>query len=161
MAATSEHYVVAEDEAEAIWFLGTLATVKAAADLTGGALSIVEFTHPPGFATPPHVHHETDEGFYVLEGAMRGSCGDRTWHAESGSFVWLPRGIAHSYAVDGDETLRSLAITLPAGFERFVAEAGEPARGRTLPPPGGPGIEKLDAAAAQGGIENPGAPGEE
>jgi mannose-6-phosphate isomerase-like protein (cupin superfamily) len=73
MSATSEHCALAQDEAEAIWFLGTLATVKAAAKWTGGALSIVEFTHPPGFATPPHVHHTTDEGFYVLEGAMRGS----------------------------------------------------------------------------------------
>src|ERR671916_703219 len=77
MSATSEHYVIAENEAEAIWFLGTLATVKAAATQTGGALSIVEFTHPPGFAVPPHIHHTTDEGFYVLEGAMRGSCGTK------------------------------------------------------------------------------------
>ena len=158
MSATSEHYVIAENEAEAIWFLGTLATVKAAATQTGGALSIVEFTHPPGFAVPPHIHHTTDEGFYVLEGAMRGSCGDQTWQAASGSFVWLPRGIPHSYAVDGDETLRSLAITLPAGFERFVAEAGEPARERTLPPPGEPDIEKLNAAAAKVGIEHLGPP---
>jgi len=158
MSAASEHYVLADDEAEAIWFLGTLATVKASADRTGGALSVVEFAHPPGFATPPHVHHATDEGFYVLEGAMRGSCGDRTWRAGPGSFVWLPRGVPHSYAVEGEETLRSLAITLPAGFERFVAEAGEPARERALPPPGEPDIEKLDAAAAKVGIEHLGPP---
>ena len=118
----------------------------------------MEFTHPPGFSVPPHIHHTTDEGFYILEGAMRGSCGDQTWQATSGSFVWLPRGIPHSYAVDGDETLRSLAITLPAGFERFVAEAGEPARERTLPPPGEPDIEKLNAAAAKVGIEHLGPP---
>ncbi len=72
--------------------------------------------------------------------------------------MWLPRGIPHSYAVDGDETLRSLAITLPAGFERFVAEAGEPAQERTLPPPGEPDIEKLNAAAAKVGIEHLGPP---
>ena len=85
-------------------------------------------------------------GFYVLEGAMRGSCGDQTWRATPGSFVWMSRGIPHRYAVDGDETLRSLAITLPAGFERFVAEAGEPARERTLPPPGEPGSYLLGPA---------------
>src|ERR671915_2043889 len=152
MSTTSEHYVIAENEAEAIWFLGTLATVKAASTQTGGALSVVEFTHPPGFAVPPHIHHTTDEGFYVLEGAMRGLCGDQTWQATPGSFVWLPRGIPHSYAVDGEETLRSLAITLPAGFERFVAEAGGPGQERTLPSPWGRGIEKLDAAAAKVGI---------
>src|SRR3712207_1374891 len=154
MSATSEHYVIAENEAEAIWFLGTLATVKAAANQTGGALSIVEFTHPPGFSVPPHIHHTTDEGFYVLEGAMRGSCGDRTWHAESGSFVWLPRGIPHSYAVDGEEALRSLAITLTASFERFVAEAGAPAQERTLPPPWEPDLAKLDGEAAKYGSEH-------
>src|SRR5215210_160235 len=62
--------------------------------------------------------------------------------------AWHP----HSYAVDGEATLRSLAITLPAGFERFVAEVGEPAQERTLPPPGEPDIEKLNAAAAKVGI---------
>ena len=76
MSATSEHYVIAENEAEAIWFLGTLATVKAAATQTGGALSVVDFTHPPRFAVPPDIHHTTGEGFYGLEGGMRGSCAD-------------------------------------------------------------------------------------
>lgn len=158
MSATSEHYVLAEDEAEAIWFLGTLATVKAAGARTGGALSVVEFTHPPGFATPRHVHHAEDEAFYILQGAMRGFSGDQTWRATPGSFVWLPRGIPHGFAVDGDETLRSLAITLPAGFERFVAEVGEPAPERTLPPPAAPDVEKLLAAAAKHGQEILGPP---
>jgi hypothetical protein len=154
MSVTSEHYVLAEDEAEAIWFLGTLATIKASADRTGGALSVVEFTHPPGFAVPPRIHHEADEAFYTLEGAMRGFCGDRTWHATPGSLVWLPRG----YAVDGDVTLRSLVINMPGGFERFVMEAGESAPERTMPPPAAPDVEKLDAAAAKVGIEHLGPP---
>ena len=158
MSATSEHYVIAENEAEAIWFLGTLATVKAAATQTGGALSIVEFTHPPGFATPRHVHHAEDEAFYVLAGAMRGYCGDHTWRATRGSFIWLPRGIPHGYAVEGDEPLRTLAMSLPAGFEQFVAEAGEPARERTLPPPAAPDVEKLLAAAARYGQDILGPP---
>ncbi len=158
MPVTSEHYVVAEDEAEAIWFLGTLATIKASADRTGGALSVVEFTHPPDFAVPAHVHHEADEAFYILEGAMRGFCGDQSWYATPGSLVWLPRSVPHGYAVDGDETLRSLVINIPAGFERFVMEAGEPALERTLPPPAAPDVEKLNAAAAKVGIEHLGPP---
>ena len=119
---------------------------------------MVEFTHPPGFATPRHVHHAEDEAFYVLEGAMRGFCGDRRWHATPGSFVWLPRGIPHGYAVDGDQPLRSLAITLPAGFERFVVEVGEPTRERVLPPPAAPDVEKLLAAAAKYGQDILGPP---
>ncbi|MDQ6834357.1 MAG: cupin domain-containing protein [Chloroflexota bacterium] len=158
MSLTSEHYTLAENEAEAVWFLGCLATLKGVGKKTGGAFAAVEFTHPPGFATPRHLHHGADEGFYVLEGAMRGFCGDQSWRATVGSFVWLPRGIPHSYAVDGDEMLRTLAFTVPAGFERFVAEAGEPAQERTLPPPGAPDIEKLLAAGAKYNIENLGPP---
>ncbi|CAN5782225.1 hypothetical protein BH20CHL3_BH20CHL3_05690 [soil metagenome] len=45
------------------------------------------------------------------------------------------RGIPHEYAVDGDEQLRTLAITSPAGFDGFIIESGEPAVERTLPPP--------------------------
>ena len=158
MAHASEHYALAADEAEAIWFLGCLATIKADGARTGGALGLVEFTHPPGFAAPRHVHHAENEAFYVLAGTMRGYCGDHTWRATPGSFVWLPRGIPHGYAVEGDETLRTLAITVPAGFDRFVAEAGEPARERIVPPPGAPDIEKLNAAAATAGIEHLGPP---
>lgn len=101
MARTSEHYMMADNDAEAIWFLGTLAAIKASGARTGGALAVVEFTHPAGFATPRHVHHAEDEAFYVLAGAMRGFCGDRPWRATPGSFVWLPRGIPHGYAVEG------------------------------------------------------------
>ena len=79
-------------------------------------------------------------------------CGEQTWRATKGSFVWLPRGIPHGYAVDGDETLRTLAITLPAGFASFVIEAGEPAAARQLPLPGPMDIEKVATAGARHGI---------
>ncbi len=158
MSAVSAHYTLGTDEGEALWFTGCLATLKGIGARTGGALAAVEFTHPPGYATPRHVHHHADEAFYVLEGTMRGFCGDRTWHASTGSFVWLPRGIPHGYAVDGDETLRTLAITVPAGFDQFVADASEPAETRTLPPAGEPNIPKLVAAGGKHNIEILGPP---
>jgi mannose-6-phosphate isomerase-like protein (cupin superfamily) len=158
MASASEHYALADVDAEAIWFIGTLALIKGVGSQTGGALATVEFLHPLGFATPLHVHHTADESFYVLEGSIRGVCGDQQWQATTGGFVWLPRGIPHGYAVDGDATLRTLAITVPAGFDRFVVEAGEPARERALPPPAPPDIEKLEAAGAKYGIETVGPP---
>ena len=158
MGTAGEHYALADSNAEAIWFIGTLATIKASGPLTNGAMAVVEFTHPPGFATPQHVHHAADEAFYVLEGAMRGYCGERTWHATTGAFVWLPRDIPHGYAVDGGLPLRTLAITLPADFERFVAEAGEPAQARTIPPAAAPNVEKLVATGNKYDIETLGPP---
>lgn len=158
MSQKSEHYVASVQDTEAVWFIGCLATIPASGAQTGGKVAVVEFTHPAGFATPQHMHNNEDEAFYVLEGAMRGYCGEHTWHATRGSFVWLPRGIPHGYAVEGEETLRTLAITLPSGFDRFVVEAGEPAGARELPPTGPVDTEKLLAAGNRHGIDTLGPP---
>src|SRR5262245_54769110 len=135
MSANSQHYTLAANEGEAIWFIGTLATIKASGALTGNVMSLVEFLHPPGFATPLHLHHSEDEAFYILEGAIRGILDGKQWYAGEGAFVWLPRESVHGYEVVGDKPVRTLCITMPSGFDRFVAEAGEPAPERVLPPP--------------------------
>ncbi len=153
-----DHYTLADDDAEAVWFIGCLATDQGRGGADGGRPGRGGVPHPPGFATPRHVHHTADEAFYVLEGSMRGFCGDRTWQRRPGGFVWLPRGIPHGYAVEGDETLRTLAITVPAGFDQFVVEAGEPAAARALPPPAAPDIPKLLAAGDRHHIETVGPP---
>jgi mannose-6-phosphate isomerase-like protein (cupin superfamily) len=152
-ATSQQHSVVTSETAEAVWFVGCLALIKATTESTGGALAMVELTHPADFATPPHIHHEEDEAFYILEGAMKGFCGVDEWRATAGDFVWLPRGVPHGYATDGSEKLRTLAITVPTGFERFVRDAGEPAIERTLPPPSELDVPKLVAAAAKHGQE--------
>jgi mannose-6-phosphate isomerase-like protein (cupin superfamily) len=149
----SEHTLVTSEDAEAVWFSGCLALIKASTESTGGALALVEFTHPPDFATPPHIHHHEDEAFYILEGTMSGFCGDQQWRATAGDFVWLPRGVVHGYAIEGDQPLRTLAICLPTGFESFVRDAGEPAGERELPPSAEFDVPKLLASAAQHGQE--------
>ncbi len=153
MTAKSQPYTLAADEGEAIWFIGTLATIKASGKLTGDVMSLVEFVHPPDFATPLHVHHTEDEAFFILEGTIQGVIGDESLIAGPGSFVWLPRDVPHGYKVVGDEQVRTLAMTIPSGFDRFVAEAGEPAPARTLPPPTEPDIERLVGAATRNGQE--------
>jgi quercetin dioxygenase-like cupin family protein len=159
MSLSSLHYAVADDAAEAFWFLGNLAIVKAGGDQTGGKLAVVEFSAPPGFATPRHVHHAEDEAFYVIEGSMAGFCGDTKWEAKRGSFVWVPKDVPHGFANTSNGITRTLTITLPAGFEQFVAEVGEPAKTRTLPPPSEPDTERLIAAAARHNMEILGPPG--
>lgn len=141
------------------WFLGTLATVKAATANTRGALSAVEFLHPTGFATPRHVHHVADEAFYVLSGSLHGFCGEQTWEAGTGAFVWLPKGVPHGYSVDDGEPVRTLALTVPGGFDAFVAEAGEPAPHHELPQSlVMPDLAILLSAAAKNGMEILGPP---
>jgi quercetin dioxygenase-like cupin family protein len=142
-------YVLDNGDGHSIWFLGTLMTVKAGHAETRGGFTLIEQTTPPGFATPPHVHEAEEEAFYVLDGELQVTCGDQTWTAGPGAFVFLPRGIPHGFSVLGDTSAKLLQVTSPADFEQFAAEAGEPAQTRTLPPPAAPDVPKLLAAMAK------------
>jgi mannose-6-phosphate isomerase-like protein (cupin superfamily) len=127
-------HVVEHDAAETVWMLGTLAHILGDSDQTANAFCMVEFLQGVGFATPLHTHHTADEVFYVLEGTMHGVCDDEEWFAHQGALVWLPKKSVHGWAVFGDAQVRSLAMCLPGGFDKFVQEAGEPAQALTLPP---------------------------
>jgi mannose-6-phosphate isomerase-like protein (cupin superfamily) len=122
-------------EGLAYWFLGTLIIIKATGEDTGGAFTLVEQWAPPGFGPPLHLHHREDEPFLVLEGSVRFRCGDQEFLAESGSYVFLPKGVPHAFRVEGPGPARLLQMTLPSGFESLVHELGIPAPTRTLPPP--------------------------
>lgn len=152
--ATGGFMALAPGEGQAVWFLDTLMTVKADAARTAGSYMVVECLLPPGFGPPPHVHHEDDEAFYVLDGELSGFCGEWSWRGASGSFILLPRGLPHGFRVEGDTPARVLQLGNGSGFERFITEAGEPARAATLPPPPGPdAIARMLAAAPKYGIE--------
>jgi hypothetical protein len=60
---TPEPYVLTTDQGDALWFLGSLVTLKATGAQTGGSLTVAEFVNPPGFAPPLHRHLVEDEMF--------------------------------------------------------------------------------------------------
>jgi mannose-6-phosphate isomerase-like protein (cupin superfamily) len=103
--------------------------VKAATEDTGGSVAVLEATSPPGFAAPPHIHHEHDELFYIVEGTFAFVLGDRHVTAPAGSFVFVRRGTMHSPRVVGPEPGRVLTAFVPGGAERafddFAALAAE------------------------------------
>jgi quercetin dioxygenase-like cupin family protein len=151
-------YAVAPGAGEAVWFLGTLMTVKATGEQTNGALGLIEQTLPPGFAAPPHIHRNEDEAFYILEGQFTFYCGDQTFPASAGSLVFLPRGTAHHFRVEGDTPARLLQLNMPGGLEHFFVEAAEPAAQRTLPPPGPPAVGPVLTLSGKYNVEILGPP---
>ena len=60
---------------------------------TGHAFSIVEHPVAPRTLVPPHVHHDTDEYSYVVEGQFGARIGDEIFLADPGDYVLKPRGI--------------------------------------------------------------------
>jgi quercetin dioxygenase-like cupin family protein len=126
--------VVRADEGEARWWFGALAEFKATAADTGGQMTIVEVTEPPGIEAPLHVHHRDDEGFWILEGDVTFDVGDTTIEASAGDYVFGPRDVPHRFTV-GDRGCRMLFILVPGGIEDVIRLTSEPALSRTLPPP--------------------------
>lgn len=141
-------------QGEARWWFGALAEITVTGEDTGGLLSIVEITEPPGTEAPLHVHHREDEGFYILEGEVTLYVGDETIEASAGDFAWGPRDIPHRYTV-GPNGCRMLFICVPGGFEDIVREMSVPAETRTLPPASDeePDMERIAAIAKKHGAE--------
>lgn len=130
-----EPLVVRSDEGEARWWFEGLAVIRATADDTGGLMTIVEMTEPPGHEAPLHVHHREDEAFYILEGSATIHVGDESFEVGPGDYAFGPRDVPHRYSV-GDGGCRFLFICTPGGgFESLVRAMSVPAERRTLPPP--------------------------
>lgn len=150
-------YALGSEDEEALWFFGTLLTVKAGAEQTSGRFALVEQYAPRGMATPLHVQPDDDEAFYVIEGDLTFYLEDgQPIPASAGSFIHIPAGAPHAFQVDS-ETARFLDLTTPQ-HESFMRAAGEPAREQVLPPPGPPDMEKVGAAAQEYGVDIIGPP---
>jgi quercetin dioxygenase-like cupin family protein len=153
-ASSLKPFAVAKDEGEARWWFDNLAVIKATAGDTGGQISIVEVTEPPGAETPLHVHHNEDEGFWLLEGDATFEVDGAVIEAHAGDYVFGPRDIPHRYSV-GSAGCRMLFIMTPGGFEDLVTAMSVPAASRTLPPPSDeePDWERVAAIANAHGAE--------
>ena len=119
----------------AYWGPGSLMTFLATGKETGGAFFLSEIMVPPGGGPPPHIHHREDESFHLLEGALTVQVGGDTLAASAGDFVFLPRGIAHSFKNTGNVNARALVLITPAGLENYFAEVFDPATDRSAAPP--------------------------
>jgi mannose-6-phosphate isomerase-like protein (cupin superfamily) len=156
--ATAEAVVVGPGEGYASWFQGNRITIKATAATTGGAFGLVESLVAPGYSPPLHIHDREDETFWVLEGEVTIRCGDATFRATAGVFAFLPRGVPHTFVVEGSRPARMLGILTPGGGEGFFAEGGRPAQGEGFPPPAPRDLEQLRRVAVQFGARIVGPP---
>jgi len=106
---------------------GAVTTFKAMAEACGGELTAIEGAAAPGEGPPLHVHRSQDELIYTLEGTYRVKLGDRLFDAPPGSFIFIPRGTAHTWQNIGETTARFFAALMPAApeFEQFFVRFAE------------------------------------
>lgn len=151
-------YVLQAGEGVSVWSLGGRFTAKVTSEDAQDRFALVEALAFRTTEPPLHIHHREDEAWYVLDGKMTFYVGDDVLEATSGSFVYAPRGIPHTFTVDTEPT-RVLVFASPGGFEHFAIELGQEAAGDdppvdlSVPPP-----EVLGPVAARYGIEVVGPP---
>ena len=86
---------------------------------TGGRWWLGHFREDPGFVTPLHLHPQTDEQFYVLDGTLSLYV-DGAWQdVTAGTLVIVPRMLPHAQGNFGDSSVTFLGSGNPAGFEQY------------------------------------------
>jgi mannose-6-phosphate isomerase-like protein (cupin superfamily) len=155
---TSNHIIkqIQSGEGKSFWVGTSLVTCKAERVITDGWYSLFEVIDQPQSGPPGHVHHRDDEAYYILEGKYEiYRANEPPTKATTGSFLYFPQGVAHTYKNVGKAPGRMLVVNTRAGLERFVEEVGQPATGTSSPPAlaGPPDFGKMVEIARKYDIE--------
>jgi mannose-6-phosphate isomerase-like protein (cupin superfamily) len=138
MTERSRPYALGPGEGRAIDLGEFDMTVKADGAATGGVVSVLEATEPPGFGPPIHVHHDCAEAFYVLEGEYVMYLEEEEILCPAGSFIYIPQGARHGFRV-GDLPSRKLNFYFPASMVGYFDDLAAAL-----------GAERVDEAALDG-----------
>lgn len=135
------------------WYIGHLMSLLVSAEQTGGTYSLLRATERRGLEPPPHTHTREHETFLILDGEVQYTVGQQTFEAKPGDVMFLPKDIQHSFKIQ-TETLETLMLLTPGGFEKYFIEMSEPAGEVQLPPvpQTAPDIPRLVAIASKYGI---------
>ena len=107
------------------WFLDSRVRILVSGAQTSGACALIEVFAPPGHQPPLHVHHEDDEGFYIVEGEVTIWAGDERHVLSAGDYRVAPKGVPHTVRT-GESGAHYLVTDTPANFEVFVRAVGSP-----------------------------------
>jgi quercetin dioxygenase-like cupin family protein len=134
--------------------VGDVYRFLATGDQTQGRYAMWEALVLPGGGPPKHTHSREEEGFYVLEGDIMLTVGDKRLALSAGMFANMPVGVEHAFKNESSNTARMLISIAPAGLEKMFFEVGVPmpAGATTAPAPTQEEIAKLLQIAPRYGI---------
>jgi len=113
-----------KDTGQKVNILGIPMLIRLHGRDTGGILSAVESHDVTGGGPPPHIHHREDETFQILEGDYEFMVGGQTLTAKTGTTIFAPRGVPHTYRYLGQTPGRLMCFITPSGFEGFFEDIG-------------------------------------
>ncbi|MCW8384187.1 cupin domain-containing protein [Streptomyces justiciae] len=111
-----------------------------ATEAHGSSISVFEVVVPPGFDVGAHVHSDSQEFFYVLEGELqlfafeptertqenwhewKSPDGDEIVRATEGAFMFVPPGTPHAFRNASDKPARMLFQCYPSPYHEYYFE---------------------------------------
>ncbi len=143
------------DTGPSFWGPGDRYTFLVTGAQGNGGCFIMEAIIPAGGGPPPHIHHREEECFYLLDGTLDITLGEKKVKATTGDFVLIPRGTVHPFCNAGSTTARMLLLFSPAGMEKYFEEVLEPVQNRSaaIPPVTAVLIARMVGAGPKHGIE--------
>ena len=107
-------------------FEGDTFYTKVSSRDTDGDMYMFESTRIKEGGPILHIHYDTDEFWYVLQGEFLIKVGDKTYNAKAGDLVFGPRMVAHTFAKVGQGEAKVLICHQPAGkMEEYFKKLSE------------------------------------
>jgi mannose-6-phosphate isomerase-like protein (cupin superfamily) len=114
-------------EAEVLNVLGMPLWFLCDASDTNGAWSLMEEMIPEGMGPTPH-HHDWDEAYYVITGALDFEIDGKPVRIETGGFTYLPRNTVHGFKGASVSPAHVLIFAVPAHSSAFFKDVNEEVR---------------------------------
>jgi len=99
---------------------GRFAALKLLGQETNESIMMFEETVPAGTKSLFHLHRDSDEVAWVLEGEITFKIGDEVTVGGPGTCAFFPRNVAHAWKNSGSETGRVLFLYTPASAGAYV-----------------------------------------
>jgi quercetin dioxygenase-like cupin family protein len=104
---------------------GRFADLKLLADQTGQSIMMFEQNLPAGTKSLLHLHHDSDEVAWVLDGEFTFMIGDAVTVGGPGTCAFMPREVAHAWKNTGSQTGRVLFLYTPAAAGGYIEALSE------------------------------------
>ena len=96
-------------------FEGDVFYTKVSTEDTDGDMYVFESTRVKEGGPVLHIHYDTDEFWYVLQGEFLIKVGDQLYKAKAGDLVFGPRKVPHTFAKVGQGEAKLIICHQPAG----------------------------------------------
>jgi len=92
---------------------------------TGESIMMFEETLPPGTTSLFHLHRDSDEVAWVLDGEITFKVGDEVGVGGPGTCAFMPRNVPHAWKNTGNDAARVLFLYTPAAAGGLIEALAE------------------------------------